>query len=207
MAKSNKNWIKQHLKDPYVKRSQEDGYPSRAAYKLSELDDKYKFIKRGMTVVDLGAAPGGWSKVAKERVGDKGRVVAIDLLEMDHLTVGVEFLQGDFTEQSVFDELMDLLGGKCHLVISDMAPNLSGNKGIDQPRAMHLVELAFDMAQQVLHKDGSFLFKIFHGEGLEEFVKQLRSHFKVVKWCKPNASRAKSSEIFILATGFLGYNQ
>ena len=201
MAKSNKSWIKRHLSDPYVKRSQVDGYPSRAAYKLSELDDKYKFIKPGMTVVDLGAAPGGWSKVAKERAGEKGRVIAMDRLEMDP-SVGVEFLQGDFTEEAVYQQLMAMVDGHVDLVISDMAPNLSGNKGIDQPRAMYLVELAYDLVQQALKPGGTFLFKIFHGEGLEEFVKALRQQFRVVKWCKPNASRAKSSEIFILATGF-----
>lgn len=201
MAKTNKSWIKRHLSDPYVKRSQIDGYPSRAAYKLSELDDKYKFMRSGMTVVDLGAAPGGWSKVAKERVGDKGRVIAVDCLDMDP-SVGVEFLQGDFTEDAVYQQLLELVNGEVDLVISDMAPNLSGNKGIDQPRAMYLVELAFDLAQQVLKPGGTFLFKIFHGEGLEQFVKALRPHFTVVKWCKPNASRAKSSEIFIYATDF-----
>ncbi|MDF1797368.1 MAG: RlmE family RNA methyltransferase [Coxiellaceae bacterium] len=207
MAKSNKNWIKRHVSDPYVKRSQEDGYPSRAAYKLTELDNKYHFIKPGMTVIDLGAAPGGWSKVAKERVGDKGRVVALDLLEMDP-SVGVEFLQGDFTENEVLDQLLQLIDcPHVDLVISDMAPNLSGNKGIDQPRAIHLVELALDLAQQILKPGGTFLFKIFHGEGLDVLVKQLRGHFKLVKYCKPNASRAKSSEIFILATDFIGYNQ
>lgn len=206
MAKSNKSWIKRHITDPYVKRSQVDGYPSRAAYKLIELDDKHHFIRPGMTVIDLGAAPGGWSKVAKERVGLKGRVVALDRLSMDP-SVGVEFIQGDFTEQTVFDELMQLIGGPVDLVISDMAPNLSGNKGIDQPRAMYLVELALDLAQRILKPGGTLLFKIFHGEGLEQFVKQLKQEFNAVKWCKPDASRAKSSEIFILATDFLGYNQ
>ncbi|MDF1655166.1 MAG: RlmE family RNA methyltransferase [Coxiellaceae bacterium] len=207
MAKSNKNWIKRHVSDPYVKRSQEDGYPSRAAYKLTELDDKYHFIKPGMTVIDLGAAPGGWSKVSKERVGEKGRVVALDLLAMDP-SVGVEFLQGDFNDNEVLEQLLQLIDSqRVDLVISDMAPNLSGNKGIDQPRAMNLVELAFDLAQQVLKPGGTFLFKMFHGDGLEAFVKQLKLHFKLVKYCKPNASRAKSSEIFVLATDFIGYNQ
>ncbi len=207
MAKTNKNWIKRHISDPYVKRSQAEGYPSRATYKLSELDDKYHFIKSGMTVIDLGAAPGGWSTVAKERVGEKGRVIALDLLEMAP-TVGVEFIQGDFTENHVLDELLALVDKQpVDLVISDMAPNLSGNKGIDQPRAIYLVELAFDLAEKVLRPGGTFLFKIFHGEGLDEFVKQLKPHFKLVKYCKPDASRAKSSEIFILATDFMRYNQ
>lgn len=207
MPKRDQNWLNEHFSDPYVKKAQAEGYPSRAAYKLIELDKRDKLLKPNMVVVDLGAAPGGWSMVAKERIGRNGRVFALDRLEMDPVA-GVEFIHGDFTEDGPYEQLIEMIGEhQVDLVISDMAPNLSGNKGIDQPRAMYLVELAFDFAQKVLKPGGDFLFKIFHGEGLEAFVKELKNHFSVVKYRKPDSSRARSAEIFILARGFIGYNE
>jgi 23S rRNA (uridine2552-2'-O)-methyltransferase len=201
-SKSSKQWLKEHFDDAYVKRSQEDGYRSRASYKLLELQEKDGFIKTGMTVVDLGAAPGGWSQVAANLVGDRGQVLASDILPMDGLA-GVDFVQGDFTEQKVFDELSNRLdSGAADLVISDMAPNMSGMKDIDQPRAMYLAELALHLARSILKPDGCFLVKAFHGEGFEAFQKDLRQSFKTVKSRKPQASRARSREIYLLAAGF-----
>jgi 23S rRNA (uridine2552-2'-O)-methyltransferase len=164
-SKTSKGWLKEHFDDEYVRRSQEDGLRSRASYKLLEIQEKDKLIKRGMTVVDLGAAPGGWSQVAANLVGDTGRVVASDILPIDHLA-GVEFLQGDFTEQGVLDQLLEMLPeGGADLVMSDMAPNMSGMRDIDQPRVMYLAELALDLARSVLSPGAYFLVKVFHGEG------------------------------------------
>jgi 23S rRNA (uridine2552-2'-O)-methyltransferase len=205
MAKRSQKWLKEHFSDPYVKKSQEDGYRSRAAYKLLELNQKHRLLKPGMRVVDLGAAPGGWAQVAAELIGSKGELWALDRLPMDPLP-GVTFIEGDFTEEAILEQLLACIpSGGVDLVISDMAPNLSGNKHIDQPRAMHLIELAFDLAERILKQRGDFLFKIFHGEGLEQFVQMLKTRFKVVKWCKPDASRARSSEVYILARGFIRY--
>jgi 23S rRNA (uridine2552-2'-O)-methyltransferase len=207
MPKRDQKWLDEHFKDPYVQKAQKEGYLSRAAYKLIELDTREKLLKPSMVVVDLGAAPGGWSQVASQRVGKKGRVFALDCLKM-HPVMGVEFIHGDFTEDGPYEALLSMIGDQAvDLVLSDMAPNLSGNKGVDQPRCMGLVELAWDFAQKVLKPNGDFLFKIFHGEGLDAFVKELRGHFKVVKWRKPPASRARSSEIYVLARGYIGYNK
>lgn len=202
-SKSSKQWLKEHFDDVYVKRSQEDGYRSRASYKLLELQEKDKFIKPGMTVVDLGAAPGGWSQVAANLVGDKGKLIASDILAMDSIA-GVEFVEGDFTEQKIFDRLLSLLEDGADLLISDMAPNMSGMKDIDQPRAMYLAELALDMARSILKPNGSFLTKAFQGEGFEAFQRELRVNFKSVKARKPQASRARSREIYLLGSGFKG---
>ncbi len=162
-SKSSNRWLDEHFKDPYVKQSQKDGYRSRASYKLVELDKKDKLFKSGMTVVDLGAAPGGWSQVAAERVGDHGMVLASDILPMDTIA-GVEFIQGDFTEEAVLEQLLAALGQrKADLVISDMAPNMSGMNAVDQPAAIYLVELALDMARQVLKPGGHFVAKVFRG--------------------------------------------
>lgn len=202
-SKSSKNWLREHFDDSYVKRSQQLGYRSRAAFKLMEIDDKDHLLKPGMLVVDLGAAPGGWSQVAAERTGKKGRVIASDILPVEPIE-GVEFLQGDFTEQAVLDQLLSLAGAdKADLVLSDMAPNISGMKAIDQPRVMYLAELALELAGRLLRDDGAFLVKVFHGEGLEEFQRQLRTRFRTLKVRKPDASRARSSEVYLLATGFM----
>ena len=203
-SKTSKGWLKEHFDDEYVRRSQEDGLRSRASYKLLEIQDKDKLIKRGMTVVDLGAAPGGWSQVAANLVGESGRVVASDILPIDHLA-GVEFLQGDFTEQVVLNQLLELLPeGGADLVMSDMAPNMSGMRDIDQPRVMYLAELALDLARSVLSPGAYFLVKVFHGEGLQEYEKALKESFETLKVRKPKASRARSSEIYLLAGGFRG---
>lgn len=203
-SKSSKGWLQEHFDDSYVKRSQEDGYRSRASYKLLELNDKDRLITPGMTVVDLGSAPGGWSQVAAGLVGDKGRVVATDILPMDGMA-GVEFLQGDFTEQEVVNELLDLLdGATADLVISDMAPNMSGIRDIDQPQVMYLAELALELARTILRPGAYFLVKVFQGEGIEAYQRELRDSFKTVKVRKPKASRARSREVYLLAADFKG---
>ena len=203
-SKTSKQWLKEHFDDEYVRKSQENGLRSRASYKLLEIQEKDKLIERGMTVVDLGAAPGGWSQVAADLVGDKGRIIASDILPIDFLT-GVEFLQGDFTEQAVLDQLLGMLPeGGADLVMSDMAPNMSGMRDIDQPRMMYLAELALDLARSVLRPGAYFLVKVFHGEGLREFEAQLRADFASIKVRKPKASRARSSEVYLLAAGFKG---
>lgn len=201
-SKSSGRWLKEHFDDQYVKRSKDDGYRSRACYKLMEVNEKDHLLKSGMTVVDLGAAPGGWSQVAAEIVGDSGRVVASDILEMAPLG-GVTFVQGDFTEDSVFEEILSAIGDEpVDLVISDMAPNMSGNASSDQPAAMYLVELALDMARQILKPNGNFLVKVFQGEGFDPYLADMRSSFKSVVTRKPDSSRARSREVYLLGKGF-----
>ncbi len=201
-SKSSKRWLQEHFNDNYVKSSQDDGYRSRASYKLVELDKKDQLFRRGMTVVDLGSAPGGWSQVAAEKVGDKGNVLASDILVMDPIA-GVTFIQGDFTEESVLAALLaEMDGAGADLVISDMAPNMSGIAEIDQPQSMYLVELALDMANQVLKPQGAFVAKVFQGEGFDAFMAQCREHFSKVVIRKPDASRARSREVYIVAKGF-----
>lgn len=197
--------MKEHFDDAYVQRAQREGYRSRACYKLKEIQEKDKLIKQGMTVVDLGAAPGGWSQVAAELTGDRGRVIASDILPMDALA-GVEFVQGDFTEQEVLERILHLIGSddQVDLVISDMAPNMSGMSSVDQPRSMHLVELAVDLASQVLKPGGNFLAKVFQGEGFEALLRDLRQNFQTVLTRKPKASRARSREVYLLAKGYRG---
>ena len=203
-SKSSGRWLKEHFDDPYVKQSQQDGYRSRASYKLLEMSKKDKLIRPGMTVVDLGAAPGGWTQVAMQLVGDSGTVIASDILAMDPIA-GVTFIEGDFTEQAVYDEIiMALNGRKADLVISDMAPNMSGNPAIDQPKSMYLVELALDMSRHILKPGGSFLAKVFQGEGFDELLRETRSSFLKVQSRKPGASRSRSREVYQLATGFKG---
>lgn len=203
-SKTSDRWLKEHFDDVWVKKSREDGYRSRASYKLIELDDKDRLFRPGQTVVDLGAAPGGWSQVAVERVGDKGVVVASDILEMSPIA-GVAFVQGDFTEQSVLDELLDLLGDRrADVVISDMAPNMSGMAAVDIPNAMGLVELALDMAQQVLKPGGVFVAKVFQGEGFDTLLAEMRKSFNTVVSRKPDSSRARSREIYQVCKGFKG---
>ena len=202
MAKSkNRSWIKQHVKDPYVKQSQVDGYRSRASYKLLEIVEKDRLIRSGMTVVDLGSAPGGWSQVAARLVGHTGRVHALDLLPMDSIA-GVDFIQGDFTEEDIFDELLKIIENRpVDLVISDMAPNLSGNKAVDQPAVMYLAELAVELAEKVLTSDGVFIAKLFQGQGFDPFVLQVRTLFNGVSIIKPDASRSRSREVYLVAKG------
>lgn len=196
--------MQEHLSDFYVKQAKREGYPSRAAYKLLELQEKDKIIVPGMKVVDLGAAPGGWSVVAIELLKGKGQVIALDCLPMTPLT-GVHFIQGDFTENSVLNELMNYLNGELiDLVLCDMAPNITGQKSVDQPKSMYLAELAVDFAHQVLRSGGKFVVKLFQGEGVDHFILRLRKQFTVVKIRKPKASRSRSPEIYVLAQGFRG---
>jgi 23S rRNA (uridine2552-2'-O)-methyltransferase len=200
-SKSSQSWLKEHRDDIYVRQSKVDGYRSRAAYKLLEINKKDHLFKKGMTVVDLGAAPGGWSQVAYHMVQPGGMVLATDILAMDDIP-GVDFVQGDFTETSCLDELLLKLGDRqVDLVISDMAPNISGMSEIDQPRAMHLIELAVDFAENKLQTGGSLLMKVFQGEGFETLLKQLRTDYHSVLSRKPDASRARSKEIYLLARG------
>lgn len=200
-SKSSGRWLKEHFDDQYVKRSQEDGYRSRASYKLLELHEKDRLFKPGMSVIDLGAAPGGWSQVAAELVGANGIVIASDILAMDPLA-DVTFIQGDFTEQEVFDRIMAEVKGLVDLVISDMAPNMSGNAAADIPRAMYLVELALDMAVNTLKPGGCFVAKVFQGEGFDELLRTMKSHFSKVVSRKPDASRARSREVYLVGQGF-----
>ncbi|MCY4357452.1 MAG: 23S rRNA (uridine(2552)-2'-O)-methyltransferase RlmE [Gammaproteobacteria bacterium] len=203
-SSSSKQWLKEHFDDAWVKRSRLEGYRSRASYKLKEIHNRDGLLRPGMTVVDLGAAPGGWSQVAAELVGSMGRIIACDLLPMDPLP-GVQFVQGDFTEQAVLMQLLSVVGDAgADLVISDMAPNLSGIKAIDQPQALYLAELALDLAKTVLKPQAYFLVKLFHGAGLENYRHQLRSCFSKVKIRKPGASRSRSAEIYLLASGWKG---
>ncbi len=203
-SKSSGRWLKEHFDDAWVKKSQADGYRSRASYKLIELDKKDRLFRPGQLVVDLGAAPGGWSQVAVELVGDNGLVLASDILPMDPIA-GVTFVQGDFTEQTVFDELLDKLGDRrADVVISDMAPNMSGMAAVDIPSAMGLVELALDMARQVLKPGGVFVAKVFQGEGFDALLRDMRGSFSSVVSRKPDSSRARSREIYLVGKGYKG---
>jgi len=203
-SKISKKWLKDHFDDVYVKKSKEEGYRSRASYKLLEIQRRDMLFKPGMTVLDLGAAPGGWSQVAAELVGERGRVLASDILPMDSIA-NVEFVQGNFAERQVLDELLNRLSGaRADLVISDMAPNMSGIKDIDQPQVMYLAELALDMSKSVLKPGAYFLVKVFQGEGFESFRQELRKNFDTVKTRKPKASRPKSHEIYLLAGDYAG---
>ena len=193
--------MREHINDPYVQQAQKDGYRSRAAYKLLEIDERDHLIKPGMIVVDLGATPGGWSQIAGNKVGDRGRVFALDLLPLSPLP-RVEFIQGDFREDSVLAQLEEKLAGKkVELVISDMAPNISGIDLSDQARSIHLAELALEFAMQHLKPGGAFLVKVFQGVGFEEYVKEMRKHFTKVASRKPKASRDRSNEVYLLGTG------
>ncbi|KDM90503.1 23S rRNA (uridine(2552)-2'-O)-methyltransferase RlmE [Photobacterium galatheae] len=199
---SSGRWLKEHFDDKYVLEAQKKGYRSRAIFKLEEIQNKDKLLKPGMTVVDLGAAPGGWSQYAADIVGDTGQVIACDILPMDSLP-GVSFLQGDFREEAVLDALLERIQpDMVDVVLSDMAPNMSGNLASDQPRAMYLVELALDMCRQVLAPNGCFAVKVFQGEGFDQYLAEVRSMFKVVKIRKPDSSRDRSREVYIVATGY-----
>jgi len=203
-SKTSAAWLKEHVDDVWVQKAQKDGYRSRATYKLAEIDDKDRLFRPGMTVIDLGSAPGGWSQLLSERLGSEGKILASDILPMDAIP-DVEFIQGDFTEDAILELLLESMQGKqADLVISDMAPNLSGMNAIDQPKAMYLVELALDLAEQVLKPGGDLLAKVFQGEGYEDYLKLLRSRFTKVLTRKPIASRARSREVYLLARGYKG---
>ena len=207
-SKSSKSWLKEHFDDEYVRRSQQDDYRSRAVYKLAEIDEKDHLIRPGMTIVDLGAAPGGWSEYCARKLAGSGAIVALDILPMEAID-GVTIIEGDFREDAVFEELMSKIGAvdngnQVDLVISDMAPNISGVGSVDMPRAYYLCELALDLARQVLKPGGVFLVKLFQGEGFDVYTKELKASFSKVVIRKPKASRARSREVYALASGFRG---
>ena len=201
-SKSSQRWMKEHFDDEYVRRAQKMGYRSRAVFKLEEIQQKDHLIKPGMVVVDLGAAPGGWCQYVRKQLGKEGRIIGLDILPIEPLD-GVELIQGDFREQQVLDQLLSSLDGQpVDLVISDMAPNISGQSAVDQPRAMYLCELALDFARQVLKKEGDLLLKAFQGEGYPALEKDLRADFDKIIVRKPKASRPRSREVYILARGY-----
>jgi len=200
-SKSSARWLKEHFDDPYVKRAQAEGWRSRAVFKLEELLERDRLLKPGMVVVDLGAAPGGWSQMIRERLGDAVRIVALDILPMQGIS-GVEFIEGDFRDEAVVQRLEATLGGvKPDLVLSDMAPNMSGVNEVDQARAMDLAELAQEFARVHLKPGGAFLTKLFQGRGFDEYLKNLRKAYGRVSMRKPKASRARSPEVYALALG------
>lgn len=201
-SKSSQRWLKEHFDDPYVKQAQKDGYRSRASYKLLDIQEKDHILSKGMTVVDLGAAPGGWSQVVSQIIGDQGKLIASDILPMDSIA-DVTFIQGDFTDNEIFHNLLNAMDNEqADLVISDMAPNMSGMRSVDQPKAMLLCELALDFALRVLKPRGNFLIKIFQGEGFDDYLKQIRENFDKVHIRKPSSSRDRSREQYLLAKGF-----
>ena len=200
--RSSGSWRQRQERDPYVQKARKEGWRSRAVFKLEEIDRKERLLRPGMVCVDLGSAPGGWSQYVTERLDGNVRVIAVDLLPMDALP-GVEFVQGDFREDEVFERLLELVGDDgADLVMSDMAPNISGNKAVDQPRSMYLAELALDLARRVLRKGGSFVCKVFQGEGFDEFVRDTRNSFERVRVIKPGASRSGSREVYLVARNF-----
>ncbi len=200
-SKSSRRWLAEHFDDQYVKQAQQQGLRSRAAFKLMELDERYDLIQKGMRIVDLGSAPGSWTQVAQKVIGNNGQIIALDILPMETIQ-GVTFIQGDFTEDQPLALLEETLNGKnVDLVLSDMAPNMSGMGAVDQPRAMYLAELALAFAEKWLDPGGSFVVKVFHGEGFDEFVRQTRCLFDKVKVRKPSASRPRSREVYVLGSG------
>lgn len=200
-SKSSAGWLKEHFDDYYVNKAKQEGWRSRAIYKLQEIDEKDQLFRKGMTIIDLGAAPGGWSQWTTHKVGEEGRVFALDILPVEPFA-GVTFIQGDFQEDEVYQALLDALDGReVDLVMSDMAPNMTGNKGIDIPRAMYLVELCVDLAEQVLKPNGDLLMKVFQGEGYDQLLSRLRQQYQKVLTRKPKASRPRSKEIYVLARG------
>jgi 23S rRNA (uridine2552-2'-O)-methyltransferase len=203
-SKSSASWLSRHLSDPFVKQAQKDGYRSRSAYKLVELNDKEKLIRPGMRIMDLGSAPGGWSQVAGKLVGAKGRVLATDILPMDSLP-NVDFIQGDFTDDAIVDKLLGWLGGgKFDLIVSDIAPNITGIAVADQASSIHFLELALDTVCRTLRPGATFVAKMFQGSGSDEYLKELRQHFDKVSIRKPAASRKESREVYVVAKGFKG---
>tara|TARA_R110000868_G_scaffold144960_4_gene364541 strand:- start:60884 stop:61513 length:630 start_codon:yes stop_codon:yes gene_type:complete len=203
-SESSKRWLAEHEKDPYVQEARKLGYRSRAAFKLEEIQKKDRLIKPGMRVVDLGAAPGGWSQLARKWVGKNGTVIAMDILPMDPI-IGVEFIEGDFRDEAVLEQLLALVNNEpLDVIISDIAPNMSGSATIDQPRAMYLSDLAWDFVQQTLKPGGDFLIKMFQGEGFPDYLLQLKQAFTKVVSRKPKASRDRSREIYVLCKGYKG---
>jgi len=203
-SKSSNNWLQEHISDPYVKQAQRDGYRSRSSFKLIQLNERDRLIRPGMLIVDLGSAPGGWSQVATKLAGEQGRVIATDILPMDPLK-NVDFIQGDFTEESVLNEVLERLGGrKPQLVICDIAPNITGIDSADQASSMYLVELALDFVRQALEPKGDFVVKVFQGAGSDAYLKDVRSSFDKMLVRKPAASRPRSREIYLVAKGFKG---
>ena len=206
-SKTSLGWLKRHVNDPYVKQAQKDGYRSRASYKLLEVQEKYKLIRPGMSVVDLGAAPGGWSQVTSRLIGGEGRLIASDILEMDSIP-DVTFIQGDFTQDEVLAQILEAVGNsQVDLVISDMAPNMSGTPEVDMPKAMFLCELALDLAARILKPGGNFVIKVFQGEGFDAYVKDVRQKFDKVQMIKPDSSRGSSREQYMLAWGYRGRSE
>jgi 23S rRNA (uridine2552-2'-O)-methyltransferase len=201
-TKSSAAWLAEHESDPYVKRAREEGWRSRAVFKLEEIQKSDRILRPGMTIIDLGAAPGGWSQYASRVLGGKGRIVAMDLLEMPALP-GVEFLQGDFNDDRVLEQLLERVGpDKVDLVMSDIAPNMMGIADVDHDRSMQLVELALDFAGRTLRPGGDFLAKVFQGRGFQPLLAELRGRFETVKLRKPKASRSRSAEVYVLARGY-----
>ncbi|MFJ7316301.1 23S rRNA (uridine(2552)-2'-O)-methyltransferase RlmE [Pseudomonas sp. NPDC098747] len=206
-SKTSLGWLKRHVNDPYVKQAQKDGYRSRASYKLLEVQEKYKLIRPGMSVVDLGAAPGGWSQVTSRLIGGQGRLIASDILEMDSIP-DVTFIQGDFTQDEVLAQILEAVGNsQVDLVISDMAPNMSGTPEVDMPKAMFLCELALDLAERILKPGGNFVIKIFQGEGFDIYLKDARKKFDKIQMIKPDSSRGTSREQYMLAWGYRGRSE
>jgi 23S rRNA (uridine2552-2'-O)-methyltransferase len=203
-SKTSLGWLKEHFNDPYVKKAQKDGYRSRASYKLLEIQEKYRLIRPGMSVIDLGAAPGGWSQVTSRLIGGQGRLIASDILEMDSIP-DVTFIRGDFTQDEVLAQILEAVGNShVDLVISDMAPNMSGTPAVDMPKAMFLCELALDLATRVLKPGGDFVIKIFQGEGFDVYLKDARKKFDKIIMLKPDSSRGRSREQYMLARGYRG---
>ena len=201
-SKSSQKWLKEHFDDLYVKQAQRDGYRSRAVYKLKEIDEKQRLFKPGMSVLDLGAAPGGWTQYVAEKLGHEGKIIALDILPMDPLP-DVTVIEGDFHDEAVFQHLLDVVPKTgVDIILSDMAPNMSGNMAIDIPRAMALAELAFDLTDRILKPGGTLLMKVFHGEGFDDLLKMARMQFKKVMVKKPSASRPRSRETYLLAKGY-----
>ncbi len=199
---SSKRWLTEHFNDKYVQQAQKKGLRSRAVFKIDEIQNKDRLFKPGMVVVDLGAAPGGWSQFSAEQVGGTGTVIACDILSMDSLA-GVDFLQGDFRNEKVLEALLNKIGGtNVDIIMSDMAPNMSGNQSVDQAQSMYLCELALDMCRQVLKPNGSFIVKVFMGEGFDQYFKDVKQMFSSVKTRKPDSSRARSREVYLVAKGY-----
>ncbi len=201
---SSQRWLSEHFSDEYVKLAQQRGYRSRAVFKLEEIDSRDRLIRPGLSVVDLGAAPGGWSQYVAEKIGKRGKIIALDILPVEAIP-GVDIIEGDFQDEQVFDQLLKTLEGNAvDLVLSDMAPNMSGTRVVDQPRAMYLAELALDMARQVLKPGGAFVTKLFMGAGFDEYQRDVRKSFASVANRKPKASRDRSREVYLVGKGFKG---
>lgn len=206
-SKTSLKWLQEHFNDPFVKMAQKDGYRSRASYKLLEIQERDRLIRPGMSVIDLGAAPGGWSQVTSRLIGGQGTLIASDILEMDSIP-DVTFIQGDFTEDAVLAQILEAVGkNEVDLVISDMAPNMSGTPEVDMPKAMFLCELALDLAARILKPGGNFVIKVFQGEGFDAYVKDARQKFDKVQMIKPDSSRGSSREQYMLAWGYRGRSE